>query len=123
MHQRTEAMTFDEAFDEKGTHRPHYADLIAALEGCALEDNDRTPSGMAYALIARQAIARHLPYDGRWRNIAAEMATYLRMVVAASKPEPEEDGIAILLTDGPSNSAWYEHQELAELGELRLTRV
>jgi uncharacterized circularly permuted ATP-grasp superfamily protein len=238
MHQRTEAVTFDEAFDEEGTPRPHYADLIAALEDCdlddlsdrvtdqlhhsgvtfgegapfrldpvprlvtaaewaeleaglaqrlraldafvddvygerraieagvvpehvvagigfleddlchippppaawigiagldvvrdgdgtfrVLEDNVRTPSGMAYALVARQAIARHLPYDGRWRNIAAEMATYLRMVVAASKPEPEEGGIAILLTDGPSNSAWYEHQELAQLAELRLTRV
>src|SRR3954469_6588454 len=38
MHQRTEAMTFDEAFDEEGTPRPHYADLIAALEDCDLDD-------------------------------------------------------------------------------------
>src|SRR3954453_13481785 len=38
MHQRTEAATFDEAFDEEGTPRPHYADLIAALEDCDLED-------------------------------------------------------------------------------------
>src|SRR4051794_37481226 len=237
MHQRTEAMTFDEAFDEHGTPRPHYADLIAALEGCdlddlsdrvtdqlhhsgvtfgdgapfrldpvprlvtaaewaeletglaqrlraldafvddvygerraidagvvpehvragigfledalrhappppaawigiagldvvrdsdgtfrVLEDNVRTPSGMAYALVARQVIAAHLPYDGRWRNIAAEAATYLRMVIAAAKPEPEAPGVAILLSDGESNSAWYEHQQLAELAELRLSR-
>src|SRR3954451_20979976 len=238
MHQRTEAMTFDEAFDEEGTPRPHYADLIAALEDCdlddlsdrvtdqlhhsgvtfgdgapfrldpvprvvtaaewaeletglaqrlsaldvfvddvygerraidagvvpehvvagiafleedlrhappppaawigiagldvvrdadgtfrVLEDNVRTPSGMAYALVARQAIDAHLPYDGRWRNIRAELATYLRMTVAAGRPQPEEPGIAVLLSDGPANSAWYEHRELAELAELRMTRL
>ncbi len=100
-------------------------DVVRDADGTfrVLEDNVRTPSGMAYALVARQAIARHLPYDGRWRNIAAELATYLRMVVAAGKPEPSEDGIAILLTDGPSNPAYYEHKALAELAELRLTRV
>ena len=88
-----------------------------------LEDNVRTPSGMAYALVARQAVAAHLPYDGRWRNIRAELATYLRMVVAAGRPEPDEPGIAVMLSDGPSNSAWYEHRELAELAELRVTRL
>jgi uncharacterized circularly permuted ATP-grasp superfamily protein len=87
-----------------------------------LEDNVRTPSGMAYALAARQAIAAHVPYDGRWRNIAAELATYLRMVIAAARPEPEAPGIAVLLTDGPENSAFFEHRALAELAELRLTR-
>src|SRR2546423_671068 len=99
-------------------------DVVRGADGHfrVLEDNVRTPSGMAYALVARQAIAAHLPYDGRWRNIAAELATYLRMVIAASKPEPEAPGIAVLLTDGPANSAFYEHRELADLAELRLTR-
>src|SRR4051794_24304731 len=99
-------------------------DVVRDADGTfrVLEDNVRTPSGMAYALVARQAVASHLPYDGRWRNIAAELATYLRMVIAASKPEPEAPGIAVLLTDGPENSAFYEHRELAELAELRLTR-
>src|SRR3954454_15381625 len=36
--QRTEAETFDEAFDGEGTPRPHYADLIAALDDCDLDD-------------------------------------------------------------------------------------
>jgi uncharacterized circularly permuted ATP-grasp superfamily protein len=98
-------------------------DVVRDADGAfrVLEDNVRTPSGMAYALVARQAVAAHVPYDGRWRNIRAELATYLRMVVAAARPEPEEPGIAILLSDGPANCAWYEHRELAELGELRLT--
>jgi carboxylate-amine ligase len=100
-------------------------DVVRDAEGAfrVLEDNVRTPSGMAYAIVARQAVSAHLPYDGRWRNIGAELATYLRMVVAAARPEPDADGIAILLTDGEANSAWYEHRELAEVGELRLTRV
>ena len=87
-----------------------------------LEDNLRTPSGMAYALAARRAIAEHLPYAGRRRDIAAELATYLRQVIAASRPDPEADGIAVLLTDGPSNSAYFEHRELAELAEVKLVR-
>src|SRR5947209_13254325 len=100
-------------------------DVVRGADGRfrVLEDNVRTPSGMAYALAARGAIAAHLPYDGRWRNIAAELATYLRMVIAASRPEPEAPGIAVLLTDGPENAAYYEHRQLAELAELRLTRV
>src|SRR4051794_8520626 len=99
-------------------------DVVRGADGHfrVLEDNVRTPSGMAYALVARQAMATHLPYDGRWRNIAAELATYLRMVIAAAKPEPAAPGIAVLLTDGPQNSAFFEHRELAALAELRLTR-
>src|SRR3954462_11604359 len=87
-----------------------------------LEDNVRTPSGMAYALAARRAIAEHLPYAGRRRDIAAEGAGYLRWTIAASRPDPGEDGIAVLLTDGPSNSAFFEHRELAELAEVKLVR-
>jgi uncharacterized circularly permuted ATP-grasp superfamily protein len=88
-----------------------------------LEDNVRTPSGMAYALAARRAIAEHVPYAGRRRDIAAELATYLRWAIAASRPDPGEDGIAVLLTDGPGNSAYFEHKELAELAELKLVRT
>jgi carboxylate-amine ligase len=77
---------------------------------------------MAYALAARRAIAEHVPYAGRRRDIAAELATYLRWAIAASRPDPGEDGIAVLLTDGPSNSAWFEHRELAELAEVKLAR-
>ena len=85
-----------------------------------LEDNVRTPSGMAYALAARRAIAEHLPYAGRRRDIAAELATYLRWAIAASRPDPGQDGIAVLLTDGPANSAYFEHRELAALAEVKL---
>src|SRR3954453_8296132 len=87
-----------------------------------LEDNVRTPSGMAYALAARRAIAEHLPYAGLRRDIAAELASYLRWAIAASRPDPGQDGIAVLLTDGPRNAAYFEHRELAELAEVKLVR-
>src|SRR4051794_28069278 len=99
-------------------------DVVRGADGHfrVLEDNLRTPSGMAYALAARRAIAEHLPYAGRRRDIAAEVAGYLRWTIAASRPDPGEDGIAVLLTDGPSNSAFFEHRELAELAEVKLVR-
>jgi uncharacterized circularly permuted ATP-grasp superfamily protein len=100
-------------------------DVVRGADGRfrVLEDNVRTPSGMAYALAARRAIGEHLPYAGRRRDIAAELAALLRGVVAAARPEPDADGIAVLLSDGPENPAWYEHEELAELGEIRLARL
>ena len=60
-------------------------DVVRDAEGRfrVLEDNVRTPSGMAYALVARRAITAHLPYDGRCRNIDAELAACLRTVIAA----------------------------------------
>src|SRR3954469_9510486 len=66
-------------------------DVVRGADGHfrVLEDNVRTPSGMAYALVARRAITAHLPYDGRCRNIGAELAACLRTVIAASRPEPD----------------------------------
>ena len=100
-------------------------DVVRGADGRfrVLEDNVRTPSGMAYALAARRAVGHHLPYAGRRRDIAVELAGLLRGVIAAARPDPEADGISVLLSDGPSNSAWFEHVELAELGEIRLARL
>ncbi len=81
-----------------------------------LEDNLRTPSGMAYAIAAREALAPLLgdvepaprPLDG----LAAMLGDVLR---AAAPPDAREsDGLqAVLLTDGRDNSAFFEHQWLA----------
>jgi uncharacterized circularly permuted ATP-grasp superfamily protein len=35
---------------------------------------------------------------------------------------PDVEGELVLLSDGPGNSAWYEHVRLAELADLRLVR-
>src|SRR5947209_8920430 len=81
-----EGIAFIEA-DMAGVPRPPAAwiavaglDVVRGVDGQfrVLEDNVRTPSGMAYALAARRAIAEHVPYAGRRRDIAAELAGCLR---------------------------------------------
>jgi len=77
-------------------------DLVrdGAGEWLVLEDNVRTPSGLGYWAAAREAIMRQLgltagpiPLDG--------IPAALRRVFG--------DGSAVVLTDGPDNSAYWEH--------------
>jgi uncharacterized circularly permuted ATP-grasp superfamily protein len=83
-----------------------------------LEDNVRTPSGLAYALAAADAVADALPGVARPAGARLAVRDALRGVLEAAGEGIE--GELILLSDGPSNSAWYEHQVLAELSGLRL---
>lgn len=81
-----------------------------------LEDNARTPSGIAYAMAVSEAVAevRGLePPTG-----LDEASGALRRCLEASNPT--SDGRLVLLSDGPTNSAFYEHQRLAEEAGLEL---
>jgi uncharacterized circularly permuted ATP-grasp superfamily protein len=91
-------------------------DLVRAPDGrfLVLEDNLRTPSGMAYAVAARvvslmlwQPEHPPVPVDG--------LRAMLRLALGP--------GRAVVLTDGPSNAAYWEHQWLAELLEIPLAEV
>jgi uncharacterized circularly permuted ATP-grasp superfamily protein len=82
-------------------------DVVRAGDGCfyALEDNLRTPSGVAYIAAARQVVERcmRLPGDP-WRvDPVGDLCRALRAV---------GDHPAVV-TDGPSNSAFYEHRVIA----------
>src|SRR5215207_2771937 len=77
-------------------------DLVRDRRGewLVLEDNVRTPSGIGYWSAARDAVMRRLgvragplPLDG--------IPDALRRVLG--------DGRAVVLTDGPDNSAYWEH--------------
>lgn len=96
-------------------------DVVRDVNGefAVLEDNVRTPSGMAYALAARRSVTAHLPWDGPRRDPRAEIADGLGRALEATRP-PGEDGVAVLLSDGPSNTAWWEHQALASLAGVPL---
>ena len=85
-----------------------------AGELLVLEDNLTTPSGFAYATEARLALLEQLdvppelvprPLDG--------VPELLRATLRAAAPELD-DPCAIVLTDGPDNSAAYEHAWAAE---------
>jgi uncharacterized circularly permuted ATP-grasp superfamily protein len=95
-------------------------DLVRGADGRlrVLEDNLRTPSGIAYAVAARVAVDRCLdipPPPGRLDP--DQTFEVLRDALRASAPAAVDEPQLALLSDGPSNSAWYEHQALArELG-------
>ncbi len=87
-----------------------------------LEDNLRTPSGIAFALGARLAVERWLPFDPtEGEDLDGHVNRLFEMVLAAPPPSsPDPEGARILLSDGPRNSAWREQQRLAELLEIPL---
>jgi uncharacterized circularly permuted ATP-grasp superfamily protein len=84
-----------------------------------LEDNVRTPSGMAYAMAVSEAVSEVLgvePSSG-----LEECASALRRCLEATNPG--DDGALVLLTDGPDNSAYYEHRRLADEAGLVLVEL
>lgn len=86
-------------------------DLVRGDDGqlLVLEDNTRTPSGLAYAAAARVALADLLPVGAGVLDPEGAFELLARALRAAA---PGGDPSIALLSDGPSNSAWYEHCEI-----------
>ncbi|MBD3926791.1 circularly permuted type 2 ATP-grasp protein [Nocardioides cavernae] len=81
-----------------------------------LEDNVRTPSGMAYAMAVSEAVSEVLGVESS--SGLDECAAALRRCLEATNPGA--DGALVLVTDGPENSAYYEHRRLADEAGLEL---
>jgi uncharacterized circularly permuted ATP-grasp superfamily protein len=79
-----------------------------------LEDNLRTPSGFAYALAAREALAGALP-PGFPEPRPVDPVAYelLAGALRAAAPPGRGDPSIVVLTDGPDNVAYYEHAQAA----------
>jgi uncharacterized circularly permuted ATP-grasp superfamily protein len=90
-------------------------DLVRDEHGelLVLEDNLRTPSGIAYAVEARRAVLSLLQPDGSAPRPLDGVAGMLADTLRAASPGPE-DPYVVVLTDGPDNSAAFEHAWLAE---------
>jgi uncharacterized circularly permuted ATP-grasp superfamily protein len=90
-------------------------DLVRGADGVlrVLEDNLRTPSGVAYAMGARQAVDRraNLAAGGRDEFAPAALGA-LRQALVAAAPEGVDEPALVLLSDGAGNSAWWEHRTL-----------
>lgn len=91
-------------------------DLVRGRDGAlrVLEDNLRAPSGIAYAIAAREAIDAELPFSPPARR--RDSASWFDLLGAALReaaPEGAGEPVVALLSDGPRNSAWYEHRALA----------
>jgi uncharacterized circularly permuted ATP-grasp superfamily protein len=100
-------------------------DIVRDSDGSfkVLEDNLRTPSGIAYAVATREVIGAHLspPAGLRVRSLDAAFQTLGDALRAAAPPGAREDPVVVLLSDGKDNSAFYEHATIAR--HLRLPLV
>ena len=90
-------------------------DLVRDASGelLVLEDNVRTPSGFAYAVEARRAVLPLLDPAGDGPRPLDGVPDLLAATMAAAAPGPE-DPYVVVLTDGPGNSAAFEHAWAAE---------
>ncbi len=98
-----------------GGHAPVIGfDLVRGADGSlrVLEDNLRTPSGLAYSAAVRRAVETQFPLTAQRRVPLDPTFAPLRDALIEAAGGVENPRIA-LLSDGPSNSAWWEHRTLA----------
>jgi carboxylate-amine ligase len=91
-------------------------DLVRDADGrlLVLEDNLRLPSGLGYALAAREVIAPTLGAHGAVpaELVGAALSAFAAALRAAA-PEGVDEPEAVVLTDPRDNDARFEHRELA----------
>ena len=93
-------------------------DLVRGGDGelRVLEDNLRMPSGATYALAVREIVAAEVecpPCPRGHGDYLEQLGAALRSAAPAGREEP----VVAILSDGPENGAWYEHERIgAALG-------
>ena len=93
-------------------------DIVRDANGTwlVLEDNVRTPSGLGYWVAARAATLRHLDVPEKLRPAPLDgVPGALRATLGTAS--------AAVLTDGPDNSAYWEHEWLARQMDVPLVTV
>ncbi|CAB4244421.1 conserved protein of unknown function [Methylacidimicrobium sp. AP8] len=92
-------------------------DLLRLRDGfVVLEDNLRVPSGASYMLINRRVLRRVLPSLFESAPVASieSYPALLRQALQSLRPEGARDKLAVLLTPGIHNPAYFEHTFLAQ---------
>ncbi|MGN6255634.1 MAG: circularly permuted type 2 ATP-grasp protein [Solirubrobacterales bacterium] len=90
-------------------------DLVRNRDGelCVLEDNLRMPSGATYALAVREIVAPEIGAPSRPRPLDDYLEKLGEAIRAAAPAGPDEP-VAVVLSEGPENSAWYEHERIGQ---------
>lgn len=90
-------------------------DLVEGKNGqwYVLEDNLRIPSGASYPMIARKITRKVSPYTFS-ANAVADNRDYADLLREMMDDMNEHRGIAVILTPGRYNSAFFEHSYFAE---------
>ena len=77
-----------------------------------IEDQVRMPSGIAYAVVARETLRDLLPVEPPRADLSLAYGELARALRDAGPPEVGEPQM-VLLCEGPSAAAWWEHELLA----------
>jgi carboxylate-amine ligase len=106
-------------------------DLVRGSDGelRVLEDNLRMPSGATYAFAVREIVAPEIECELRPHGhgeYLEQLGAALRSVAPSGRDEP----VVAILSDGPENGAWYEHERIGRAlglpivtpGQLELSR-
>jgi uncharacterized circularly permuted ATP-grasp superfamily protein len=91
-------------------------DVVRDSDGClmVLEDNLRTPSGIAYMEAARDVLEERLHETAHEPKRSIEpIYDLLCQALRAAAPEDVDEPSVVLLSDGAANSAWFEHEAIA----------
>ena len=94
-------------------------DLVRDEDGelRVLEDNLRMPSGACYAFAVREVVALELEAELRPRDLDEGYVEAMLAAILAAAPDGRGEPSAVILSDGPENGAWYEHERFGrELG-------
>jgi uncharacterized circularly permuted ATP-grasp superfamily protein len=93
-------------------------DLVRGPDGelRVLEDNLRMPSGACYSLAIREIVESDVGAPVRPSGLDGYLEK-LGEAIRAAAPSGREEPFAVVLSDGPENGAWYEHERVGrELG-------
>ncbi len=96
-------------------------DLVQAKDDrwYVLEDNLRIPSGASYPMIARTVTRKVSPRTFQ-DNVVADNRNYCTLLKNMLEDVGDGQGIAVILTPGRYNSAFFEHSYLAEKTGVKL---
>jgi glutamate---cysteine ligase / carboxylate-amine ligase len=94
-------------------------DLVRDVDGdwCVLEDNLRVPSGIAYAMQNRrltESVLPELPMPAELLSVEGTPQLLRTALRDAARPAAGDDPAIVVLSQGPDDSAWFEHRMLAE---------
>ncbi|HEY0534799.1 MAG TPA: carboxylate--amine ligase/circularly permuted type 2 ATP-grasp protein [Actinoplanes sp.] len=109
---RTQVAGVDLVLDDRGDWR-------------VLEDNLRVPSGIAYAMQNRrltESVLPELPEPPGLLGVEDTPALLRRALRESARPAAADDPNLVVLSQGPDDSAWFEHRMLAEEMGVPLVR-
>jgi uncharacterized circularly permuted ATP-grasp superfamily protein len=89
-------------------------DLVRGPDGrfSVLEDQVRMPSGVAYAIAARDALADVLPVEAPSSTGVAAAFGILGDALRAAAQRGHGDPNVVLLSEGRDGAGWYEHERI-----------